>query len=202
MRRRAAITRVVLPAILVLSACSHDESAEAADSATPVEDVPQPATPMAAPTEEPSAWVGIELTEGLKLAIPTAFEGPTTHDDWGWYTDSYDLNDASGAMVQRLMLGVLSETSSAEGMRRTATFTNKLLISGYQELDRVSWEQDEDMAIERVTFKWGDDAAGAGTCWLAASNGVVAFVTLYGDYFDDGLRNGIEESLAFDQGRS
>lgn len=202
MKRRAAILGGVLPAPLMLSACGSNGGGGAASSATPVEDVPQPAKPMAGPTDDPSAWTGIEAADGLSLAIPVAFEGPVTHDDWGSYTDSYDLNDASGTMLQRVMLGVVGEATSADGIRQMATFTNKFLIADYEEINRISWQQDENTAIDRVTFRWGDDASGAGTCWLVASKGIVAFVTLYGEYFDDGLRNGIEESLTFAQEES
>lgn len=55
-------------------------------------------------------------------------------------------------------------------MRQMATFTNKFLIAGYEEINRISWQQDENTAIDRVTFRWGDDASGVGTCWLVASD--------------------------------
>ena len=70
------------------------------------------------------------------------------------------------------------------------------LFENYSEIGRVSWEASGDKpATERVAFSWGPTTSWLGWTWLLASEVGTGVVTLLSTTLDDGLRNGIENSL-------
>lgn len=186
-----------LTGIGVLAACGSDSAPS--DSLTEITDVPQAASPRVTPQEDPSGWQ--ETTAGaMRLLLPVNVTGPTAHDDWGEYTDSYDVVDQDEMIEQRIMIGQLSAGTSATGARQVVNRLNSALIENYAEAERISWDQDEATSIERIAFYWGPSGSASGWTWLVAGGtGEIVIVTLFGDPVDDGLRNGLEESLTFSQ---
>ena len=133
------------------------------------------------------------------MSLPTSFSGPVEHSDWGFYSVSYDLNGHDGKPVQQVILGSLGVKPSAVAARQELRDINGFLIQGYAEVNRQSWDKGGSLVVDRVSFYHGDPSQNLlGCSWMATQQGQdITVVTLFGDYVDDGLRNGIEESLSF-----
>lgn len=185
----------------LLAACGSGDAPSKA--LTEISDVPQAPSPRPGPDEDAALWQ--EAAVGaMRLLLPTDATGPASHEDWGQYTTSYDIpgqGEEDGA-AHRILIGQLSAGTSANGARQVVDRLNSLLIENYAEIDRISWDQDEATGIERIAFYWGPSSSSSGWTWLAAGNsGEIAIVTLFGDSVDDGLRNGIEESMTYSEGK-
>ena len=103
-------------------------------------------------------------------------------------------NDTS--FEQRVLLSGIDATTTADGVRQTVNLTSSYLFENYSEIGRVSWEASGDKpATERVAFSWGPTTSWLGWTWLLASEVGTGVVTLLSTTLDDGLRNGIENSL-------
>lgn len=193
MRRRHVGTALAAIGAGALAACSS--SGDVSTARRPVDDVSQPATPRPGPSEAPDSWER-QVVGALALLLPADFDRPVEHEDWGHYTASWDQADDAGDVVNRIMVGSLGVLSSGAAAREITQRVNTALIKGYSEIGRISWENGP-VAVDRLSFQWGASGAGAGSTWLVAlDGGEVVGVTLIGTYPDDGLRNGIEESLA------
>lgn len=195
-----AASASALALIGLLTACGSSDAPSKA--LAEISDVPQPPSPRQGPQEDPSGWQ--ETTIGaMRLLLPADATGPTAHEDWGQYTSSYDIpgqSEENGA-AHRILTGQLSAGTSANGARQVVDRLNSLLIENYVEIDRISWDQDDATGIERIAFYWGPTGAACGWTWLTAGNsGEIAIVTLFGSTVDDGLRNGIEESMTYSEG--
>ncbi|MCR2052800.1 hypothetical protein NSA19_08080 [Actinomyces bowdenii] len=190
----------VVAAAGVLAACGSGDAPSKA--LAEISDVPQPPSPRQGPQEDPSGWQ--ETTIGaMRLLLPADATGPTAHEDWGQYASSYDIpgqSEENGA-AHRILTGQLSAGTSANGARQVVDRINSFLIENYVEIDRISWDQDEATGIERIAFYWGPTGSDSGWTWLSAGDsGEIAIVTLFGAPVDDGLRNGIEESMTYSEG--
>ena len=196
-----AASASALALIGLLTACGSSDAPSKA--LTEISDVPQAPSPRPRPEEDAAGWQ--ETAVGaMRLLLPTDAAGPTAHEDWGQYTTSYDIpgqSEENGA-AHRIFTGQLSAGTSANGARQVVDRINSFLIENYAEIDRISWDQDEATGLERIAFYWGPTGSDSGWTWLAAGDsGEIAIVTLFGSTVDDGLRNGIEESLTYSEGK-
>lgn len=185
-----------------MGACSQSrKNANSGDSPVlvPATYVSPAVTPMPGPSEQSSLWKSIATVSGLSMSLPATFVGPSEHDDWGFYTVSYDLNGRDSKPVQRVIVGSIGDKQTAVAARQEVRDVNNALIQGYIETNQQSWEQTGSLAVDRVSFYHGNPSQNLlGCSWMVAQEGKdVIAVTLFGAYVDDGLRNGIEKSLSF-----
>lgn len=181
---------------LLLAACGRTTETAPLSKLKAASDTPQPHSSTTPRETSPNQWVEISH-HGISFNLPTSFKEPRQHSDWGMYEVSYDLADDKSAIVQRLMCsGVSTETKNPEGIRQSVNLINKGIIESYKEVKRISWDADQNNAIERIFFYWGPDTDSPGWTWMIASSAGVGVVTIFGAYQDDGLRNGIESSLS------
>lgn len=138
--------------------------------------------------------------EGQSFSLPTAFEEPAQHDDWGIYKMAYDRFEDDTKVHRILVTGIDTEVTTANGIRQTVNLMNGGLIENYSEINTISWSVDDTTAIERIAFYWGPDIDFPGYTWMIASSAGVGVVTSLGVNADDGLRNSIEDTLTLDGG--
>lgn len=165
------------------------------DGKTAMDDVVQPYSPSPGPNEAPSNWQQINAS-GITFSLPATAVGPSPHPDWGLYTMSYDVPSSDQAGWHRVMISAADASTTAAGLRQTTDLANSGLIEGYAEITRVRWQLESQSVVERVAFVWGSEGAFYGWTWIIASSSAAGVVTLLGSVLDDGLRNGIEDTLA------
>lgn len=181
----------------LVPACARSEEAAPNDAMHAVAEVTQPHAPSPGPQEQPTDWVPVNVS-GISFSLLSAMEGPTPHRDWGPYAVSYDLASSDSSQEgfdQRLMVSALDTTTTADGLRQTVDLAVAGLVTGYAQLARVSWQRDSGTAVERTAFSWGPEGLWCGWTWILASSVGAGVVTLLGTYTDDGLRNGVEDTL-------
>ena len=199
MRRRTLLAAGAgaggIAALGTLSACGKSEEAAPNDGMESVADVSQPPAPSSGPDESPQEWTAVNFS-GISFSIPTTMTGPTPHTDWGLYAVSYDLAESDNEFDQRVMVSTVDAVTTADGIRQTTDLINSGLIENYAEIGRVSWQADSNgPAIERIAFYWGPDSTWCGWTWIIATDAGTGVMTLLGTSIDDGLRNGIENTL-------
>ena len=154
---------------------------------TSVADVKQPQAPSKGPQDAPKEWTTIDFS-GISLSLPTSLKGPTRRSGWSPYAVSYDKQTNDTSFEHRLLLSGIDASTTADGIRQTTSLMSSYLFENYSEIGRVSWAADGDKpATERVAFYWGPATSWLGWTWLLASS--------LSTSLDDGLRNGIENSL-------
>jgi hypothetical protein len=185
-------------ALTTLAACDGTSSQPPGDRLAKVDDVPPYAgtTPQ---SEAPDDWTTVTY-EGQSFSLPTAFEEPAQHDDWGIYKMAYDRFEDDTKVHRILVTGIDTEVTTANGIRQTVNLMNGGLIENYSEINTISWSVDDTTAIERIAFYWGPDIDFPGYTWMIASSAGVGVVTSLGVNADDGLRNSIEDTLTLDGG--
>lgn len=194
MRRRALLATGAGATALALSACGRSEVIAPNDGMESVSDVSQPSAPSPGPSESPEAWTAVNLS-GISFSILSTLTGPTPRNDWGLYVVSYDLKTSDNEFDQRVMISAVDSTTTADGVRQTADLVTSGLVQSYAEIGRISWQEESRPAIERVAFYWGPDGAWCGWTWIIATEAGTGVLTLLGTSIDDGLRNGIEDTL-------
>lgn len=165
------------------------------DGKTAMDDVVQPYSPSPGPNEAPANWQQVNIS-GISFSLPAAALGPAPHPDWGLYTMSYDIPATDQSGWHRIMVSDADASTTAAGIRQTADLANSGLIESYAEITRVHWQLESEAALERVSFAWGAEGGSYGWTWIIASSSAAGVVTLLGSVVDDGLRNGIEDTLA------
>ncbi len=162
---------------------------------TSVDDVKQPQAPSKGPQDAPKEWTGVNFS-GISLSLLSSLKGPTRRSGWPPYAVSYDLQTNDTSFEQRVLLSGSDASTTADGIRQTAHLMSSYLFENYSEIGRVSWEADGNTpATERVAFYWGPNSSWLGWTWLLASEVGTGIVTLLSTVLDDGLRNGIENTL-------
>ena len=162
---------------------------------TSVDDVKQPQAPSKGPQDAPKEWTGVNFS-GISLSLLSSLKGPTRRSGWPPYAVSYDLQTNDTSFEQRVLLSGIDASTTADGVRQTVDLTSSYLFENYSEIGRVSWEADGNTpATERVAFYWGPNSSWLGWTWLLASEVGTGVVTLLSTALDDGLRNGIENTL-------
>ena len=194
MRRRALLATGAGATALALSACGRSEVTAPNDGMESVSDVSQPSAPSPGPSESPEAWTAVNLS-GISFSILSTLTGPTPRNDWGLYVASYDLKTSDNEFDQRVMISAVDSTTTADGVRQTADLVTSGLVQSYAEIGRISWQEESRPAIERVAFYWGPDGTWCGWTWIIATKAGTGVLTLLGTSIDDGLRNGIEDTL-------
>lgn len=196
-RRRFLMAGLGGTVLTTLTACGSASSQPPGDRLTRISDVPQPHAATTPQSEAPGDWQSVSY-EGQSFSLPTSFEGPTHHDDWGLYKAAFDLTD-DGSVAQRVLVtGLSTEATTADGIRQMVKLMNGGLIENYSELDTISWSVDDTTAIERIAFYWGPDTNSPGFTWMIASTAGVGVATVFGGYADDVLRNTIEDTLSLE----
>lgn len=164
-RRRLLMMGLGGGALTALAACGATSSPPPGDGLTTVDDVPQPHPATTPPSEAQDDWETVTY-EGQSFSLPTAFDDPVPHDDWGIYRAAYDLlgndegdeNDGEddgeddGTLQRVLVTGITTDVTTADGVRQTVEMMNSGLIENYSRLNTISWEADGTTAIERVSF--------------------------------------------------
>ena len=181
-------------ALSALTACGKSEVTAPNDGMEPVADVNQPQSPSPGPQESPESWTAVNLS-GISFSILSTLTGPTPRNDWGLYVASYDLTTSDNEFDQRVMISAVDNTTTADGVRQTADLVTSGLVQSYTEIGRISWQEESRPAIERVAFYWGPDGTWCGWTWIIATKAGTGVLTLLGTSIDDGLRNGIEDTL-------
>ena len=194
MRRRTLLAAGAGASALALSACGKSEVTAPNDGMEPVADVNQPQSPSPGPQESPESWTAVNLS-GISFSILSTLTGPTPRNDWGLYVVSYDLKTSDNEFDQRVMISAVDSTTTADGVRQTADLVTSGLVQSYAEIGRISWQEESRPAIERVAFYWGPDGTWCGWTWIIATKAGTGVLTLLGTSIDDGLRNGIEDTL-------
>ena len=194
MRRRTLLAAGAGASALALSACGKSEVTAPNDGMESVADVNQPQSPSPGPQESPESWTAVNLS-GISFSILSTLTGPTPRNDWGLYVVSYDLKTSDNEFDQRVMISAVDSTTTADGVRQTADLVTSGLVQSYAEIGRISWQEESRPAIERVAFYWGQDGTWCGWTWIIATKAGTGVLTLLGTSIDDGLRNGIEDTL-------
>ena len=194
MRRRTLLAAGAGASALALSACGKSEVTAPNDGMESVADVNQPQSPSPGPQESPESWTAVNLS-GISFSILSTLTGPTPRNDWGLYVASYDLKTSDNEFDQRVMISAVDSTTTADGVRQTADLVTSGLVQSYAEIGRISWQEESRPAIERVAFYWGPDGTWCGWTWIIATKAGTGVLTLLGTSIDDGLRNGIEDTL-------
>ena len=198
-RRRFLMAGFSGAALTTLAACGGTSSQPPGDRLAKVDDVPQPYAGTTPQSEAPDDWTTVTY-EGQSFSLPTAFEEPAQHDDWGIYKMAYDRFEDDTKVHRILVTGIDTEVTTANGIRQTVNLMNGGLIENYSEINTISWSVDDTTAIERIAFYWGPDIDFPGYTWMIASSAGVGVVTSLGVNADDGLRNSIEDTLTLDGG--
>ena len=195
MKRRLLMAVSGIASLSAVASCSSSPETMPVSGMTSVEDVKQPQAPSKGPQDAPQDWASINFS-GISLSLLSSLKGPTRRSGWPPYAVSYDLQTNDTSFEQRVLLSGIDASTTADGIRQTANLMSSYLFENYSEIGRVSWEADGNTpATERVAFYWGPNSSWLGWTWLLASEVGTGVVTLLSTALDDGLRNGIENTL-------
>ena len=195
MKRRLLMAAGGIASLSAVASCSSSPEKTPVSGMTSVDDVKQPQAPSKGPQDAPKEWTGVNFS-GISLSLLSSLKGPTRRSGWPPYAVSYDLQANDTSFEQRVLLSGIDASTTADGIRQTANLMSSYLFENYSEIGRVSWEADGNTpATERVAFYWGPDSSWLGWTWLLASEVGTGIVTLLSTVLDDGLRNGIENTL-------
>ena len=195
MKRRLLMAAGGIASLSAVASCSSSPEKTPVSGMTSVDDVKQPQAPSKGPQDAPKEWTGVNFS-GISLSLLSSLKGPTRRSGWPPYVVSYDLQTNDTSFEQRVLLSGIDASTTADGIRQTANLMSSYLFENYSEIGRVSWEADGNTpATERVAFYWGPNSSWLGWTWLLASEVGTGIVTLLSTALDDGLRNGIENTL-------
>lgn len=195
MKRRLLMAAGGIASLSAVASCSSSPEKTPVSGMTSVDDVKQPQAPSKGPQDAPKEWTGVNFS-GISLSLLSSLKGPTRRSGWPPYAVSYDLQTNDTSFEQRVLLSGIDASTTADGIRQTANLMSSYLFENYSEIGRVSWEADGNTpATERVAFYWGPNSSWLGWTWLLASEVGTGIVTLLSTVLDDGLRNGIENTL-------
>ena len=195
MKRRLLMAVSGIASLSAVASCSSSPEKTPVSGMTSVDDVKQPQAPSKGPQDAPKEWTGVNFS-GISLSLLSSLKGPTRRSGWPPYVVSYDLQTNDTSFEQRVLLSGIDASTTADGIRQTANLMSSYLFENYSEIGRVSWEADGNTpATERVAFYWGPNSSWLGWTWLLASEVGTGVVTLLSTALDDGLRNGIENTL-------
>ena len=195
MKRRLLMAVSGIASLSAVTSCSSSPEKTPVSGMTSVDDVKQPQAPSKGPQDAPKEWTGVNFS-GISLSLLSSLKGPTRRSGWPPYVVSYDLQTNDTSFEQRVLLSGIDASTTADGIRQTANLMSSYLFENYSEIGRVSWEADGNTpATERVAFYWGPNSSWLGWTWLLASEVGTGVVTLLSTALDDGLRNGIENTL-------
>ena len=195
MKRRLLMAVSGIASLSAVASCSSSPEKTPVSGMTSVDDVKQPQAPSKGPQDAPKEWTGVNFS-GISLSLLSSLKGPTRRSGWPPYVVSYDLQTNDTSFEQRVLLSGIDASTTADGIRQTANLMSSYLFENYSEIGRVSWEADGNTpATERVAFYWGPNSSWLGWTWLLASEVGTGVVSLLSTALDDGLRNGIENTL-------
>ena len=195
MKRRLLMAAGGIASLSAVASCSSSPEKTPVSGMTSVDDVKQPQAPSKGPQDAPKEWTGVNFS-GISLSLLSSLKGPTRRSGWPPYAVSYDLQTNDTSFEQRVLLSGIDASTTADGIRQTANLMSSYLFENYSEIGRVSWEADGNTpATERVAFYWGPNSSWLGWTWLLASEVGTGIATLLSTVLDDGLRNGIENTL-------
>ena len=195
MKRRLLMAAGGIASLSAVASCNRSPDKTPVSGMTSVGDVEQPHSPSKSPQDAPQDWTGINFS-GISLSLLTSLKGPTRRGGWAPYTVSYDKQGSSNDIEHRVLLSGVDASTTADGIRQTTDLINSGLIENYAEIGRISWQTDSTgPAIERIAFYWGPDSTWCGWTWIIATDAGTGVMTLLGTSIDDGLRNGIENTL-------
>ena len=195
MKRRLLMAAGGIASLSAVASCSKSPEKPPVAGMTSADDVKQPQAPSKGPQEAPKEWTTINFS-GISLSLPTSLKGPTRRSGWSPYAVSYDKQTNDTSFEHRVLLSGIDASTTADGLRQTVSLMSSYLFESYSEIGRISWPADGDKpATERVTFYWGPATSWLGWTWLLASDVGTGVVTFLSTSLDDGLRNGIENSL-------
>ena len=195
MKRRLLMVAGGIVSLSTIASCSRSPEKTPVTGMTSVDDVKQPQTPSKGPQDAPKDWTAINYS-GISLSLLSSLKGPTRRSGWEPYVVSYDKQGDGNKVDQRVLLSGIDASTTADGVRQTVNLMSSYLFENYVEIGQVSWEASGDRpATERIAFYWGPTSSWMGWTWLLASEVGVGVATLLSTTLDDGLRNGIENSL-------
>ena len=195
MKRRLLMAAGGIVSLTAVASCSKSPEKTPVSGMTSVEDVKQPQAPSKGPQDAPKDWTAINYS-GISLSLLSSLKGPTRRSGWEPYVVSYDKQGDGNKVDQRVLLSGIDASTTADGVRQTVNLMSSYLFENYVEIGQVSWEASGDRpATERIAFYWGPTSSWMGWTWLLASEVGVGVATLLSTTLDDGLRNGIENSL-------
>ena len=195
MKRRLLMAAGGIVSLSTIASCSRSPEKTPVTGMTSVDDVKQPQTPSKGPQDAPKDWTAINYS-GISLSLLSSLKGPTRRSGWEPYVVSYDKQGDGDKVDQRVLLSGIDASTTADGVRQTVNLMSSYLFENYEEIGQASWEASGDRpATERIAFYWGPTSSWMGWTWLLASEVGVSVATLLSTTMDDGLRNGIENSL-------
>ncbi len=195
MKRRLLMVAGGIVSLSTVASCSRSPEKTPVTGMTSVDDVRQPQAPSKGPQDAPKDWTAINYS-GISLSLLSSLKGPTRRSGWEPYVVSYDKQGDGNKVDQRVLLSGIDASTTADGVRQTVNLMSSYLFENYVEIGQVSWEASGDRpATERIAFYWGPTSSWMGWTWLLASEVGVGVATLLSTTLDDGLRNGIENSL-------
>ena len=195
MKRRLLMVAGGIVSLSTVASCSRSPEKTPVTGMTSVDDVRQPQAPSKGPQDAPKDWTAINYS-GISLSLLSSLKGPTRRSGWEPYVVSYDKQGDGDKVDQRVLLSGIDASTTADGVRQTVNLMSSYLFENYVEIGQVSWEASGDRpATERIAFYWGPTSSWMGWTWLLASEVGVGVATLLSTTLDDGLRNGIENSL-------
>ena len=195
MKRRLLMVAGGIVSLSTVASCSRSPEKTPVTGMTSVDDVRQPQAPSKGPKDAPKDWTAINYS-GISLSLLSSLKGPTRRSGWEPYVVSYDKQGDGNKVDQRVLLSGIDASTTADGVRQTVNLMSSYLFENYVEIGQVSWEASGDRpATERIAFYWGPTSSWMGWTWLLASEVGVGVATLLSTTLDDGLRNGIENSL-------
>ena len=195
MKRRLLMVAGGIVSLSTVASCSRSPEKTPVTGMTSVDDVRQPQDPSKGPQDDPKDWTAINYS-GISLSLLSSLKGPTRRSGWEPYVVSYDKQGDGNKVDQRVLLSGIDASTTADGVRQTVNLMSSYLFENYVEIGQVSWEASGDRpATERIAFYWGPTSSWMGWTWLLASEVGVGVATLLSTTLDDGLRNGIENSL-------
>ena len=195
MKRRLLMVAGGIVSLSTVASCSRSPEKTPVTGMTSVDDVRQPQAPSKGPQDAPKDWTAINYS-GISLSLLSSLKGPTRRSGWEPYVVSYDKQGDGNKVDQRVLLSGIDASTTADGVRQTVNLMSSYLFENYEEIGQASWEASGDRpATERIAFYWGPTSSWMGWTWLLASEVGVGVATLLSTTMDDGLRNGIENSL-------
>ena len=195
MKRRLLMVAGGIVSLSTVASCSRSPEKTPVTGMTSVDDVRQPQAPSKGPQDAPKDWTAINYS-GISLSLLSSLKGPTRRSGWEPYVVSYDKQGDGNKVDQRVLLSGIDASTTADGVRQTVNLMSSYLFENYVEIGQVSWEASGDRpATERIAFYWGPTSSWMGWTWLLASEVGAGVATLLSTTLDDGLRNGIENSL-------
>ena len=195
MKRRLLMVAGGIVSLSTVASCSRSPEKTPVTGMTSVDDVRQPQAPSKGPQDAPKDWTAINYS-GISLSLLSSLKGPTRRSGWEPYVVSYDKQGDGNKVDQRVLLSGIDASTTADGVRQTVNLMSSYLFENYEEIGQASWEASGDRpATERIAFYWGPTSSWMGWTWLLASEVGVGVATLLSTTLDDGLRNGIENSL-------